>query len=65
MFEYFLVFGVGLFIGMSYSDIDIEKKENLEYKKQRLIIQRIQEDYNNGYKPDFDLYKKLYIETKK
>jgi hypothetical protein len=64
MFEYLLVFSLGLFLGLSYDDITVEKKEKIEYKKQKLIIQRIQEDYESGYEPDFALYKKIYMDSK-
>ena len=65
MFENLAFLLLGILIGLGvYSGQDTTaKEENLEQKKQEIILRKIQEDYERGYKPDFELYKKMYQQS--
>ena len=58
--EFTLVFLLGLFVGMGVDDYNLEQKEINNAQLERRIIDKIKEDYNHGYIPDVDAYKKIY-----
>ena len=65
MFENIAFLILGLLIGMGLDDLPKERQEEVDRKKQQIILRKIQEDYDRGYAPDFELYKKMYQQSVK
>ena len=60
MFEYILVFVLGLFVGLGIDDAVTQQREDISTKKQKMVLEKIKNDYDRGYVPDFEAYRKLY-----